>query len=417
VLTLLATSISNTWREMRANKLRTALSLLGVSIGIFCIVCVLSIVDSLKGAISESFADLGSDVLYVGKWAWMPEPGEKEYPWWKYKARPVCTQAEMKELNKRVPSIGAAAMLYGTNSKIQSAFGKVDNVEVQASTYDFSKVQNIDINEGRYFTLSEMNGVSNAIILGNSLKQDLFGNHNCLGASVKLLGRQFKVIGYLKKKGKSMTGFDFDGKAIMSYNYLNSITNFEKNAGEWGETQMLIKPKPGQNFKEMCSEVKGALRALRKIKPKDKESFSFNLLSMVQASIDSIFAMLNLAGIAIGIFSLLVGAFGIANIMFVTVRERTSQIGLKKAIGAPRRTILLEFLLESIILCVIGGLCGVLLVWLLTAGAAAALDFPLRLSSTNFMIGIVVSTLVGIIAGYVPAQSASKLNPVTAIRS
>jgi putative ABC transport system permease protein len=231
------------------------------------------------------------------------------------------------------------------------------------------------------------------------------------------LGRPFKVIGYLKKKGKSMTGFDFDGKAIMSYNFLNSISNFEKNAGEWGETQMLIKPKIGYNFKEMCSEVKGALRAIRKTKPKDKESFSFNLLSMVQAGIDSIFAMLNLAGIAIGIFSLLVGAFGIANIMFVTVKERTSQIGLKKAIGAPRRVILLEFLLESIILCLFGGLIGVALVWLVTTGAGAALDFPLRLSFTNFLIGIIVSTVVGIVAGYVPAQSASKLNPVTAIRS
>jgi putative ABC transport system permease protein len=174
VLTLLATSISNTWREMRANKLRTTLSLLGVSIGIFCIVSVLSIVDSLKGAITESFADLGSDVLYVGKWAWMPEPGEKEYPWWKYKARPVCTQAEMKELRKRVPSVGYAAMLYGTSGKMQSAFGNVDNVEAQASTYDFVHVQSVEINEGRYFTLSEMNGTSNTIILGNTLKESLW---------------------------------------------------------------------------------------------------------------------------------------------------------------------------------------------------------------------------------------------------
>jgi putative ABC transport system permease protein len=413
----IAASFASAFKELSANKLRTGLSLLGVCIGIFCIVAVTSVVDSLKKTISDSLSELGNDVLYVGKYAWIPDPGEKQYPWWKYKARPMCTLAELKQIKATVPSVGYAALMHSTNSMVQSSICEPFSAQVIASTYDFSQVQRFDLAQGRYFTLSEMSGSSNTVLLGATLKQTLFGANNCIGLQVKLFDRQFRVIGVLDKKGKSMTGFDFDNTAIVSFNYLNSFQKIDNPTAEWADNNLLIKPKPRYNFTEMCSEVKGALRAIRKVPPHEKDNFSFNLLSMVQSSIDSIFSTVNKAGLFIGIFSLLVGAFGIANIMFVTVKERTSQIGLKKAIGAKKSVIMIEFLIESVILCILGGLMGIGLVYVLVAFAGKAMDFPIGMSLGNFIFGISISTVVGIIAGFIPALRAASLNPVTAIRS
>ncbi|MFM2386094.1 MAG: hypothetical protein RL660_851 [Bacteroidota bacterium] len=413
----IATSISSALRELMANKLRTSLSLLGVCIGIFCIVAVSSVVDSLKDKIQSSLSELGNDVLYIGKYAWMPEPGEKEYPWWKYKARPMCTLREVKYLKDAVPSIGAAAITHNTNSKAQSDIADVDRVSIVATTYDFSQLQNMEIVDGRYFTEQEMAGSNNGVILGSTTATNLFGTSNPVGKKVKLFSRQFNVIAVLKKKGNTMGMNDLDNAAIVSFNYVNSFQKIDNPSSEWADNAILVKPKPGMSFSEICSEIKGALRAKRKVRPNEKDNFAFNFLSMVQKSVESIFGTVNAAGLFIGIFSLLVGAFGIANIMFVTVKERTSQIGLKKAIGAKRAVVMTEFLVESVVLSLLGGLLGILLVFMLTKIAASSLDFPIRLSAGNFIFGISVSTVVGFVAGFIPALRAASLNPVTAIRS
>jgi putative ABC transport system permease protein len=233
-----------------------------------------------------------------------------------------------------------------------------------------------------------------------------------------IFGKKFQIIGVMKKQGKTMTGFDFDNGMILTYLYVSSIRNIDNNAGNgFIDPMIMVKSRPGIDLKEMKYEIKSVLRSARLLKPKDKDNFSFNQLDAIQNSIDSIFAMFNVGGFIIAFFSLLVGSFGIANIMFVSVKERTSQIGLKKALGAKPNTILAEFLIESIILCLLGGLVGILFVFVLSKVVSNTIDFPLFMSFFNFMIGVGVSVLVGIIAGIIPAIRASKLNPVEAIRS
>ena len=186
---------------------------------------------------------------------------------------------------------------------------------------------------------------------------------------------------------------------------------------EFQDNTILLKPIKGYPVKDMKYEVKGALRAIRRISPGKGDTFSFNLLSNIQGQVESIFGMVNVAGFCIGLLSLLVGAFGIANIMFVIVKERTSQIGLKKAIGAKRNVILIEFLVEAVMLCIVGGLIGIGMVMLLAWIANSFSEFPVGLSLNNFLLGVGISVVVGILSGLIPAQQASKLNPVEAIRS
>ena len=407
---------STVWHELRNNKLRTLLSLLGISIGIFCIVGVFTLVDSLKNNIQDSLSTLGNDVLYVNKFAWMPEDGEKEYPFWKYKSRPQAKQKELKWIKENVPTVGYGTMIFneGVNLKWN---GNTVSGTLNAVSYDFIHMQNLDIASGRYFTISEMAGTSNGIIIGENVKTNLFQSINPIGRSIKVYDKTFTVIGVLKKRGQDVTGMQLDDGVITSYNYINSFKNIEDDKMEFQDNTILLKPIKGYPVKDMKYEVKGALRAIRRISPGRGDTFSFNLLSNIQGQVESIFGMVNVAGFCIGLLSLLVGAFGIANIMFVIVKERTSQIGLKKAIGAKRNVILIEFLVEAVMLCIVGGLIGIGMVMLLAWIANSFSEFPVGLSLNNFLLGVGISVVVGILSGLIPAQQASKLNPVEAIRS
>jgi putative ABC transport system permease protein len=403
--------------ELRNNRVRTLLSFLGISIGIFCIVAVFTMVDSLKNNINESLSGLGNNIMYINKFAWMPEPGEKEYAWWVYKSRPQCKLNELKQLKRQIPAISYSSMLFTSNENIKYNDNEVENITINAVGYDFNKLQNFELNTGRYFAKKEMEGSSNVILIGSEVKQALFGNINAVGRSVQIFGRPFYVIGVLKKRGKDITGFNLDNSIICSYKFIATFKNIEDDSQEFADNTIMIKLKENYNLEEVKYEIKGILRAMRRVAPGRKDNFAINVLSSLQSGIDGIFATLNVVGFFIGFFSLLVGAFGIANIMFVTVKERTSQIGLKKAIGAPASVILTEFLIESVLLCIIGGLVGIGLVMLVAAIATKQLDFKVTLSLNNFIIGVSISVIVGIIAGYLPAKRASKLDPVAAIRS
>jgi putative ABC transport system permease protein len=403
--------------ELKANKVRTSLSLLGITIGIFCIIAVFSIVDSLKANIKDSLSSLGNDVLYINKFAWMPEKGDKEYAWWRYKSRPQSKYHELRTIKANVPSVAYAALIYTSNQTLKYGNNSVENVRVTAVTQDFNKVQNFDIQYGRYFSPKDMSGLTSGLILGHNIAKQLCGTYNCIGYTVQLYGTSFKVIGVLKQQGKDASGFDYNNLSLVSYLQINALKGIEHSLSDFEDNTLMVRPRNNVSFTEMCFEVKGVLRALRKVKPGEPDNFSFNYLSMIQNQVEKIFKSVNAAGFFIGIFSLLVGAFGIANIMFVSVKERTSQIGLKKALGAPSSTILLEFLAEAITLCLIGGLLGIIVVYLLAALATHVAHFPITLSFNNFMIGIVISSLVGLISGYIPARRASRLNPVEAIRS
>jgi putative ABC transport system permease protein len=413
-----------TWLQafdaLRGNKLRTFLSLLGITIGIFCIVSITTVFDSLERNISDSMKSLGSNVLYIGKYPWVPE-GDGEYPWWKYKARPICTYDEVKLIDEQASLAAFTTICYNDEAeKVQYAEQEISGASVFAVSNNFNKLQPIEIQDGRYFSLSEMqNAQSNAVVIGSDIAKELFGeNINPLGKMIQLFSRKFYVIGVMKEQGQTMTGFNFDNGLIISYLYLASFRNIDRSYGNWTTDPMLmVKARSGVNLRDMKYEIKSILRAKRKLSPKEEDNFSFNQLDVIQKSISEIFSIFNTAGWAIGFFSLLVGCFGIANIMFVSVKERTNQIGIKKAIGAHANSILMEFLIEAVLLCILGGLIGILFVMILAKILTKQVDFPVYLTMSNFAMGIGVSVVVGLLAGFIPARRASKLDPVVAIRS
>lgn len=415
----LSLNIVLAFQELLGNPLRTFLSLLGVTIGVFCIVCVRTVFDSLESNIQSNMASLGNDVLYIGKFPWMPE-GKGEYAWWKYKARPVVSMEELKGIQQDIPTVGYSSISYSDESvTIAYDATKIDNSTVYAVSYDFNKLQAIDIARGRYFSLSEMEGSqSNAIVLGHKIAEELFGSVSPLDKEVKLYGRKFFVIGVMAEQGQTLTGFKFDDGLIISYNYYSQLFQLNANSGNgFSDPMLMLKVREGKSYSNMKNEVEGYLRAKRRIKPSEENNFSFNQLDGIQNRVEEIFGKINVGGLFIGLFSLIVGIFGVANIMFVSVKERTNIIGIKKAIGAKNSSVLMEFLVESIILCLLGGLLGLLLVYITTEIISANFDFPVEMSSGIVLFGLILSVIVGIISGFIPAYKASKLNPVTAIRS
>lgn len=411
---IILTSVLQAFHELRANKLRTFLSLLGITIGIFCIISVLTVLDSMKNNIRNEVSALGSDVIYIGRWPWMDEGGE--YKWWEFWRRPSMSPAELKAVESQVTDAQYVTLIYTSRGlSVKHGDQELSNVGGYAATNNFDKMQNIEIEKGRYLSTSEVDGGANAVVIGSEVYNELFpGNIDAIGKTIGFNGRKYVVVGVMKKVGKDMAGFDFDNGFI--YSYYNAAGMFDVTSFN-NDPVLLVKAAPGKNVNDVKYEVEGVLRKVRKVKPGVADNFAMNQLSQISARLDIIFDTINLIGYVIGGFSLLVGGFGIANIMFVTVKERTKVIGLKKAIGARSRSILTEFLVEAITLCIAGGVIGIIIVMLLSLGMTYWADFPVTLSVKNFMVGISISAIVGILAGYIPARSASKLDPVVAIRS
>lgn len=411
---IIGTSTVQAFHELRANKLRTFLSLLGITIGIFCIISVLTVLDSLKNNIQKEVATLGSDVLYVGRWPWMDEGGE--YKWWEYWRRPSMTPTEMKAIESQIPDVSFATLCLASRQlDVKHNDMELGSIQGYAVMTGFDKIQNIEIANGRYLSAAELDGGTNSVILGDEICNGLFpGNVNPLGKTVTFHGRKFMVVGVMKKVGQNMAGFDFDNGVIYPYYAAAAVLDVKSLNYD---PMLAVKAAKGRNIDEVKYEVEGVLRRVRKVRPGQANDFSINQLSQVSERLNLVFGTIDVIAWVIGGFSLIVGAFGIANIMFVTVKERTKIIGLKKAIGARSSSILWEFLLEAIVLCLLGGLIGILIVLILSAVVTQFIGFDITLSMSNFFIGIFVSIFVGILSGVIPALSASRLDPVVAIRT
>lgn len=411
---IIYTSIVQALHELRANKLRTFLSLLGVTIGIFCIIAVFTVLDSMKSNIRNEISSLGSDVLYIGRWPWMDENGE--YKWWEFLRRPSMGVKELKAVERDVKEVDFATLVYKDNNlTVKQRDLEISGVSGNAVMNFFDKIQNIEIETGRYLSLSEIDGGANAVVIGDAVYKALFpGNTNALGKTIAFRGSKFKVVGVMRKVGQNIAGFDFDNGLIYPYYAAASLVDVNSRNND---PLLIVKTGSSANLEDMKLEVEGALRRVRKVPPGEPNNFAINQLSQISERLDTMFGMINWIGGIIGAFSLVVGAFGIANIMFVSVKERTKVIGLKKAIGAKSGSILLEFLVEAVTLCITGGLAGIVFVLLLSLLLTYGADFHVTLSLQNFFTGIGISAAVGILAGFIPARSASKLNPVVAIRS
>lgn len=393
------------------NKLRTILTLLGITIGIFSIISVFTVFDSMESKIKTSINSLGDNVLFIQKWPWA---FGSDYPWWKYMNRPLPKISELNEIEKQSDAMQAATFYAGTFKTVKYKSNIISNALILAVSKDYENVMSLNIEFGRYFTVSESVGGRAVAIIGRDIADNLFLNSEPIGKQITVFGRKITVIGIFKKEGDDTFGKSSDNQVMIPIMFAR---NFIDLNSERNEPSIIIRAKPTISNQELKDELTGIMRSVRKLKPSAEDNFAINEMSLITKGFEGIFSTISIIGWIIGAFSLIVGGFGIANIMFVSVKERTNQIGIQKSLGAKNYFILLQFLFEAIFLSLIGGALGLIIIFIGTLIVTYALDFSLSLTIGNIFLGLSVSFFIGLISGFIPAFSASRLNPVDAIRS
>ena len=401
------------YNSLVVNPLRTFLSLLGITIGIFCIISVFTIIDSLERTIRNSMEKLGSNVVYVQKWPWAPPPGETDYPWWKYLNRPVPKLIESEEIKRRSNLAQNVVFFQGFNRTVQFGTNKAENVTILGGSSGMIDTWGLKIALGRPFSDEELDGFSNRGMMGSELAAQLFPGSTPVGRIVKVQGFSILIIGVFEKMGEDMFGTSMDNRVLIPIKFAYRMVDPNTDAGQ----SIIVKGKNEIPAARMLEELEGVMRSIRRIKPSAENDFALNEVSLISGQLEGVFKVLNLAGWIIGGFSILVGGFGIANIMFVSVKERTKIIGIQKAMGAKNRFILLEYLFEATILSMIGGLIGLFIIYIGTYIAKASFDFEFVLTAGNIATGLIISITIGLIAGLVPARSAARLDPVMAMNA
>ena len=410
---IVSSSLKMALQELWKNKLRTFLSLFGITIGIFCIIGVMATLGSLEHNIQNEIKSFGTNTIYVDKWDYSAG-GNGEYPWWKYVKRPSPKFEQLEQIMQRTPSAKYAAFKIDRRADVEFEDDALKSVVMYGFSDDFHNIQSVEIKHGRYISPAEFQQGSNAVVVGNEIAEQLFYNpERAVGKTISSKGKKLVIVGVIKKQGNQMLGgWQLDQAVVMPYRFARTVME-ERRA----EPLILVQGLDNVKIEVLKDDLKGAMRGINKLSPTQEDNFSLNDVNEWSKAFEQAFSGINMGGMIIGGISLIVGLFGVANIMFVSVKERTSQIGLKKAIGAKSRIILTEFLLEAAFLCLIGGLIGLGLVFGLTKLLSGAFNFPIYISTANLVWAIGICFVVGILAGIIPAVIASRLNPVVAIRS
>jgi putative ABC transport system permease protein len=396
--------------SVMVNKLRTFLSLFGITIGIFSIISVFTVLDWMQKSVHDEISTLGENVVYVHKFPWGLNINE---PWWDIIKRPVVTKEDYAAvLNK---STRSASVSFSVSQPVQIKYGKNLASEVYASAVspDYENIRSFEIANGRYFTPEEIAAGRNSAILGAVIAEKLFEKSDPIGKQVIISGKRTNVIGVFKKEGKGgISDNGMDEQTLVPLNFGKTFMNMKNN---FLDATLMIKAKKGVLIDELNDEATMILRAARRLRPEMKDNFAINRASLITQSFTGVFAAINIGGWVIGGFAILVGGFGIANIMFVSVKERTNVIGIQKALGAKRFFILQQFLVESVLLSIIGGILGIFMIFLGTIVVNYLWELNMYLTIGNITLAIFISGIIGIVAGYAPASTAARMNPVEAI--
>ncbi|KZE78318.1 ABC transporter permease [Myroides marinus] len=408
-LRLLSTSFGFAINALRTNKLRTALSFLGVTIGIFSIIAVLAAVDSMDKNIKSELSGFDRNMIYVFNYSF----GPSEVPKWKSEQYPKMKYEEYDYLKRNLSGVEYASFNYFTKSEQMKYGSNYAEVIMRPCSSDMQYLDNVKVSNGRFFSESEsVNGVP-VVVIGHEVANTLFNGLNPVGQEVRLYGKRFTVIGVIEKQGSISIGGNQDESVYMPVNIMRQMYGDNSLVAT---TVVILKPSSGVDIKHFEDEITNKLKLFRGLKPSDEKNFFVNVFGGMLDMIEKIIGQMNVVGWIISGFSLLVGGFGIANIMFVSVKERTHLIGIQKAIGAKRRFILFQFLFEAVILSLIGGVVGIIMVWGIAVLVSNVVDFEFVLSLSNICIGLTLSAFIGVLSGYLPARSAARLDPVEAIR-
>ncbi|HYK77899.1 MAG TPA: ABC transporter permease [Daejeonella sp.] len=409
---LLKESFNFAFEALRQNKLRTTLSLLGITIGIMTIVGVFSAVDTLRNNLQNSVEKLGSNTVYIQKWPWA---FGGDYPWWKYMSRPSPKIQDYEKLKNLIEGAEGLAFTAGMgNRTVKYRSNSIEGAYVGAISHDYFKTRIFDFQEGRYFTDAESRGGAPVALIGYDIADGLFPNENPIGKVIQVLGRKVTVIGVFSKDGEDPLGISADKNISLPLNFARNVVNIED---ERYNPMITVKGKENLDVAELESELRGLMRSIHRLSPRQDDDFALNKSTILTAGLDQVFKIVNFAGAFIGGFSILVGGFGIANIMFVSVRERTNIIGIQKSLGAKNYFILLQFLIESVLLCLMGGMVGLAIVYLLAYVVKAVADVSIVVDLGKVFLAVFLSTAIGLISGFIPAFMASRMDPVEAIRS
>jgi putative ABC transport system permease protein len=411
-LRLLKESFAFAMNALRNNKLRTLLSLLGVTIGIFSIIAVLAAVDSLDRKISKDLSSLDKNTVYLMKFSF----GPSDIPQWKREQFPNVKYDEYTYMKGAMTNTDQLAyQIFTKRESIKYGSNTMTDINMVPVSHEFIDIQGLEFEKGRFYNESEANSGATVIVLGDEIAKSLFGESEPIGKNVRVYGKRFTVIGVLKKQGAGLFGGDSnDNSAFLPVNFIRQLYG---DNNEFLTNVIVLKPSKGVDMEAYKAEMSQKLRGYRGLKAGEMDNFFINVLSGFTDFIDGIIGQMNVVGWIISAFSLLVGGFGIANIMFVSVKERTNLIGIQKSLGAKNKFILFQFLFEAIILCVIGGAIGLFLVWIIALVLSKVLEFEFVLSLGNMLLGTGLSALIGLISGILPAITASKLDPVEAIRT
>lgn len=397
--------------QIRANKMRSVLTALGVIIGVVAVTLMGTAIRGIDKGFANSLALLGDDVLYVQKWPWGPVED-----WWNYANRPNLRPEHAERLNRVIEGtndslLAFAVPVVGRGSVLKVGDAKVSGVFTIGTTAAYAQMTGADYKEGRLFNDAEADSAAQVCVLGFDVAEALLPNRDPIGQTVLISGQPFTVVGVFAKQGEFLGLFSFDNQVVIP------LKAFQKHFSTRRGAEIRVKVTDKSRLSAAREELTGAMRRVRGQLPGERDNFSINEQEAFKAQLDPVKGTIATIGFIITGLALFVGAIGIMNITFVSVKERTKEIGTRKALGARRRSILMQFLVEAVSIALIGGIVGLVLTALLVQGAAQAFpDFPLSVSLGIVALAVGTSVAAGVAAGFIPALGASRLDPVVALR-